>query len=105
MPARIIAADRQRPPNPDCPVCSVYQTSVLIDLTRATLKDLVEDLVRLQLGYGSKEIAVSTEAGILYDPDEDHNLPKKLLDLGMSIAHEMPSAISLTVSQVSSQIQ
>lgn len=42
----------------------------------------MEDLVRLQLGYGDKEIAVSSEAGILYDPDETENLPKKLSDLG-----------------------
>lgn len=83
LPARLITADRQREPNPKCPVCSVYQTSALVDLSRATLKDLVDDFVRLQLGYGDKEIAVSSEAGILYDPDETENLPKKLSELGM----------------------
>lgn len=82
LPARLITADRQREPNPDCPVCSVFQTSAVVDLSRATLKDLVEDFVRLQLGYGDKEIAVSSEAGILYDPDETENLPKKLSELG-----------------------
>lgn len=84
LPARLITADRQREPNPKCPVCSVFQTSAIVDLSRATLKDLVEDFVRLQLGYGNKEIAVSSEAGILYDPDENENLPKKLSELGTS---------------------
>lgn len=83
LPARLISADRPQPPNPSCPVCSVFQTSAYVDLSRATLKDLVEDFLRLQLGYGEKEIAVSTDAGILYDPDETEHLPKKLTDLGM----------------------
>lgn len=42
--------------------------------------------MRLQLGYGDKEIAVSSEAGILYDPDETENLSKKLADLGRRYA-------------------
>lgn len=83
LPARIVTADRYREPNRECPVCSVFQTSAYIDLSRATLKDLVEDFLRLQLGYGNKELAVSTEAGVLYDPDETENLDKKLSDLGM----------------------
>lgn len=85
IPARIIAADRQREPNPNCPVCSVFQTSAYVDLSRATLNDLVEDFLRLQLGYGDKEIAISTDAGILYDPDETENLSKKLSELGRYI--------------------
>ncbi|KAK7723958.1 E1 ubiquitin-activating protein uba2 [Diaporthe eres] len=83
LPARLISADRPQPPNPHCPVCSVFQTSAYVDLSRATLKDLVEDFLRLQLGYGEKEIAVSTDAGILYDPDETEHLSKKLTDLGI----------------------
>lgn len=39
--------------------------------------------MRLQLRYGDKEIAVSSEAGILYDPDETENLPKTLSELGI----------------------
>lgn len=78
----MLGASQPRPPNPECPVCSVYQTSVYVDFERATLKDLIDDFVRLQLGYGSKEISVSTEAGVVYDPDEEDNLPKKLSELG-----------------------
>lgn len=81
--SRLLAPDRPRPPNPECPICSVYQTSAVVDISRATLKDLVDDFVRLHLGYGDKELAVSSDAGILYDPDEDVNLSKKLSDLGI----------------------
>ncbi|KAI1076394.1 hypothetical protein F5B20DRAFT_584303 [Whalleya microplaca] len=80
---RLLAPDRPRAPNPDCPICSLYTTSVYVDLSRATLNDLVEDFVRLQLGYGEKEFAVNSEAGLLYDPDETDNLQKLLTDLGI----------------------
>ncbi|WYZ37148.1 hypothetical protein EsH8_II_000654 [Colletotrichum jinshuiense] len=82
-PARLLNSSKYRSPNPDCPVCSVYQTSVSVDMSRATLKDLVEDFVRLELGYGDKEFAVNNDAGPLYDPDETENLSKKLSDLGI----------------------
>lgn len=103
MPARIIAADRQREPNPNCPVCSVFQTSAYVDLSRATLNDLVQDFLRLQLGFGDKEFAVSTEAGILYDPDETENLSKKLSDLGMRVSGPCYPLTCADFSQASRQ--
>jgi ubiquitin-like 1-activating enzyme E1 B len=81
-PSRLLASDKSREPNPDCPVCSVFQTRAYVDLSRATLNDLVEDFLKLQLGYGEKEISIANEVGILYDPDETDNLDKKLSDLG-----------------------
>ncbi len=81
-PSRLLASDKSREPNPDCPVCSVFQTRAYVDLSRATLNDLVEDFLKLQLGYGEKEISIANEVGILYDPDETDNLDKKLVDLG-----------------------
>ncbi|KAF9874492.1 ubiquitin-like activating enzyme [Colletotrichum karsti] len=83
-PARLLSTSNYRAPNPDCPVCSVYQTTVSVDLSRATLKDLVEDFVRLELGFGEKEFAVNNDVGPLYDPDETENLSKKLSDLGIT---------------------
>ncbi|RFU31408.1 hypothetical protein B7463_g4937, partial [Scytalidium lignicola] len=79
---RLLASDRIRPPNPDCPVCSVAQTRVLVDLSRATLSDLVEDYLRTQLGYG-EEFVVNNDTGILYDVEETANLSKKLSELGI----------------------
>ncbi|KAH8175565.1 thiF family protein [Sarocladium implicatum] len=81
--ARLLAPDRSREPNPDCPVCSVLNTSLEVDLTRATLKDVVESFIKEKLGYGEKEFVVSNEVGILYDADETDNLPKKLTELGI----------------------
>lgn len=76
-----------RAPNPDCPVCSVAQTRVLVDMSRATLNDLVENFLRLQLGYG-EEFVVNHENDLLYDVEETDNLPKKLSELGMFVSWE-----------------
>jgi ubiquitin-like 1-activating enzyme E1 B len=51
-------------------------------LSRATLNDLVEDFLRLELGYG-EEFVVNNEVGTLYDIEETENLEKKLSDLGI----------------------
>lgn len=80
-PERLLASDRIRDPNPDCPVCGVAETRILVDMSRATLGNLVEDFLRLELGYG-EEIAVNHGNDLLYDPDEDENLGKKLTELG-----------------------
>jgi len=84
---RLLASDKPRNPDPDCPVCSVYTTMAYVDFTRATLNDLVGEFVRLELGYGEKDISVSNDVGILYDPDETDNLTKKLSDLGQFFDH------------------
>ncbi|KAK0766039.1 hypothetical protein N5P37_001981 [Trichoderma harzianum] len=81
--ARLLAPDKNREPNPNCPVCGVYYTSVIADLSRATLGDIVEELVKDQFGYGDKEFVVSNDVGVLYDPDETDNLGKKLTELGI----------------------
>jgi ubiquitin-like 1-activating enzyme E1 B len=79
---RIISADKLQPPKPECQVCGVAQSRIHVDTTRATLKDLVEDFLRLELGYG-EEFSVNNEVGTLYDPDLDDNLDKKFSDLGI----------------------
>ena len=60
------------------------QTRVLVDMSRATLKDLVEDFLKMQLGYG-EVFTVNNEVGTLYDEEEEENLTKKLSELGMFI--------------------
>ncbi|KAF2094781.1 hypothetical protein NA57DRAFT_60199 [Rhizodiscina lignyota] len=79
---RIITAEPLQPPKPGCPVCGVAHTKVIIDPSRATLQDLVEGVLKPELGYG-EELSVSSEAGILYDPELDDNLSKKLSELGL----------------------
>ena len=79
--ARAINSDTLKPPNPNCPVCSVAIGRITVDPKRATLNDLVQDVLRSQLGYG-EELSISNELGTIYDPDLDDNLPKKVVDLG-----------------------
>lgn len=80
-----LRTDRLEDPNPDCPACSVAMARVQVDLEKATLKDLVVDILRTKLGYG-EEITVLSEAGVIYDPDLEDNLEKKLPELSISDA-------------------
>lgn len=82
IPERLLGPDRLRAPNPDCPICSVAQSRLLVDFERATLGNLVESILKLELGY-SEEIAVAEGENHLYDIEETHNLDKKLSELGM----------------------
>lgn len=79
---RAINSDTLQPPNPKCPVCSVANGMVIMYAERATVDDLVQSVLRAQLGY-SEELSLRNELGTFYDPDLDDNLPKKLLDLGV----------------------
>lgn len=79
---RVITAETLGPPNPSCPVCSVAQSELVVDTSRATLNDLVDGLLRQQLGYG-EEFSIHSESGILYDPEEDDNLPKTFDELDL----------------------
>lgn len=79
---RLLAPDRSRQPNPECPVCGVFNTALEVDLDRATLKDVVDTFIKDKLGFGEREFVLSNEVGILYDADETDNLPKKLSELG-----------------------
>jgi ubiquitin-like 1-activating enzyme E1 B len=79
---RAMNSESLRPPNPDCTVCGIATSRLEVDPTRATLKDLVEDILRLQLGYG-EELTINNEIGTVYDPDLDDNLSKKFEDLGI----------------------
>jgi len=80
---RLLSSGAPTAPNPDCPVCGVVYTTAYVDFLRATLNDLVEDFLKTRLQYGDKEISISNEVGILYDPDETENLDKKLSELGI----------------------
>lgn len=79
---RVLSSEPLSPPKPDCIICGVAQTKLVVDTSRATLSDLVEDLLRLELGYGD-EFSVNNEVGTLYDPELDDNLKKKFIELGI----------------------
>ncbi|KPI38138.1 Ubiquitin-activating enzyme E1-like protein [Cyphellophora attinorum] len=69
-------------PNPECVVCGNAMVRLQVDLERATLKDLVEDVLKGKLGYG-EELSVLSEQGLIYDPDLEENLEKKFEELGV----------------------
>ena len=72
-------------PNPECAVCSIAMARIHVDLEKATLKDLVDDILKTNFSYG-QEITVMSDAGIIYDPDLEDNLDKKLTTLGIDDA-------------------
>ena len=80
--ARVINSDTLKPPNPNCNVCGVMSSTLVIDPNRAKLNDLVEDVLKSQLGYGD-EFSINNEVGTLYDPDLDDNLSKTFSELGV----------------------
>ncbi|TWU78847.1 E1 ubiquitin-activating protein uba2 [Metarhizium rileyi] len=82
-PSRLLGSDTSRKPNPECPVCGVLNVSIKADLSRATVNDVVEDIIKNQLGFGERDFVLNNEVGIVYDADEVENLPKKLSDLGI----------------------
>lgn len=60
--------------------------------------------MKVQLGFGDREFAVNTEAGLVYDPDETDNLEKKLADLGMYTTDDVSPHDANVLFQVSSKI-
>ncbi|KAJ5672008.1 ubiquitin-like activating enzyme [Penicillium longicatenatum] len=81
--ARAINSDSLNPPRPDCGVCSAVHGQVIVNPEQATLNDIVEGVLRSELGYG-EELSILKESGIIYDPDLEDNLPKKLSELGIT---------------------
>ncbi|KAL9109159.1 MAG: hypothetical protein Q9227_006084 [Pyrenula ochraceoflavens] len=80
--ARAITTENLSPPNPSCAVCSVTTSEVQVDTSRATLNDLVDGVLRKELGYGD-ELSISNDVGLVYDPDFEDNLSKKFDDLNI----------------------
>ena len=78
---RLITSQPLAAPNPGCPVCSpVYAKLVVLETIEPLVVDLVE-LLKHRIGYD--EFSITTEAGVIYDPDLDDNLDKPLSELGL----------------------
>jgi ubiquitin-like 1-activating enzyme E1 B len=80
--ARALNSEPPRPPNPECAVCAVATGSVDVDPERATLGDLVDGVLKSELGYG-EEMTIMNEIGPIYDPDMEDMLPKRFAELGV----------------------
>ncbi|KGO76338.1 Molybdenum cofactor biosynthesis, MoeB [Penicillium italicum] len=80
--ARAINSDSLNPPNPGCEVCSPVVVRVEIDPELATLEDLIQGVLQMELGYG-EEISVACGSRLIYDFDLKDSLAEKLSDLGL----------------------
>ncbi|KAJ5097975.1 ubiquitin-like activating enzyme [Penicillium argentinense] len=75
--ARAINSDSLDPPKPGCSICSSAHGRVAADQERATLGDLVE-ILRSDLEYGEELSIVNSAGQVIYDPDLEENLTRKL---------------------------
>jgi ubiquitin-like 1-activating enzyme E1 B len=80
---RAINSEGLRAPNPYCDVCSAVRGGLSVTPS-ATLQDLVEGVLQQQLGYNTEEISIRTDQGVVYEPEMEDNLPKKLSELGIT---------------------
>lgn len=79
---RVIASENLQKPNPRCATCSVAYATLTVDIKRAKLRDLVEDVLKKRLSYG-EDFSVKRESDLLYDIDEDVHLDKTFEELGL----------------------
>lgn len=79
---RVISSEGLRPPNPHCATCGVAYATLVVDTKRAKLSDLVDDVLKGQLGYG-EDFSVKRDNDLLYDVDEDVHLNKAFEELGL----------------------
>ncbi|KAF1944528.1 hypothetical protein EJ02DRAFT_464112 [Clathrospora elynae] len=79
---RVISSESLRPPNPNCATCGVAYATLHVDTKRAKLSDLVEYVLKEQLGYG-EDFSVKRHADLLYDVDEDVHLNKTFEELSL----------------------
>ena len=87
---RLINSEALASPRPDCPVCSPFYATLILNPPAAdpaassppaTLQTLV-DLLRARLHYD--EFSITVGARIIYDPDLEDNLEKSLAKLGIT---------------------
>jgi ubiquitin-like 1-activating enzyme E1 B len=79
---RVIASESLQKPNPQCATCGVAYATLVVDPKRAKLSDLVDDILKTQLGYG-EDFSIKRDADLLYDIDEDIHLDKTFEELDL----------------------
>lgn len=78
---RMIMAVALSPPKPDCAICGTAQGTLVANTNKMTIEELIEQLLKTKLSY-TDEISITTDEGIIYDPDMEENLSKTLSELG-----------------------
>lgn len=82
QPDRVFSTEKLHEPNPKCVVCGVARAVVKVDTDKLTLGELIDSLLKLDLGY-SDELSIVTDK-LIYDPDFDDNISRTLSDLKIS---------------------
>lgn len=80
-PERVFNNESSAKPNPDCSICGVAQIVLEADVSRMTLRDLVDSVLKEVFQY-TDELSILTK-DLIYDPDFDDNLDKVLKDLSI----------------------
>lgn len=73
---RMITTQSLAPPREDCPVCSPVYAKLRMPIEGDIALQSLVDTLREAVGY--EDFSIATEAGIIYDPDLEDNLPKPL---------------------------
>ncbi|KAF2856430.1 ubiquitin-activating enzyme E1 3 [Plenodomus tracheiphilus IPT5] len=79
---RVLSSESLRPPNPNCATCGVTYATLVVDTKKTELVDLVNIILREQLGYGD-EFSVKRDNDLLFDIDEDVHLGETFAELGI----------------------
>lgn len=80
-PERVFNNESIAKPNPDCSVCGLSQIILEADVTKMTLGDLVDSVLKSTLAY-TDEMSILTK-DLIYDPDFEDNVDKTLKDLSI----------------------
>lgn len=80
-PSRMLSSGALLPANRDCAVCGVARASIEVDITKLTLGQFIDDVLKEKLSY-TDEISVMTSK-LLYDVEFDDNLDKTFEQLGI----------------------
>lgn len=78
---RVLSAEPLQDRTPGCVACGVSRAVIRTDPDKFTLGDLVDKVLKLDLGYDDDISIVTTD--LVYDPDFDDNLSKTLSDLSI----------------------
>ncbi|KAF2719123.1 hypothetical protein K431DRAFT_273281 [Polychaeton citri CBS 116435] len=76
---RMLMSQALATPKPDCPVCSPAYAKLCVPSTGSqTLQDLV-NLIQHKTGF--EDFSITTDLGMIYDPDLEDNLSKPLAEI------------------------
>ncbi|CAO3615768.1 unnamed protein product [Cunninghamella echinulata] len=84
---RLLVQEQPSEPNPDCQVCQATGAVLKVNLEKATLRNMIEDVLLLSVDKGgaglTEEIAIMDGERMLYDIEYDDNMDASFKDLNI----------------------